>query len=69
MLQLWSERASVLFLPCSDSYHYFCSVEQDDSKKNENDQEHVLFLLDISASMNHDEKGVYQAPKSEDHAG
>jgi hypothetical protein len=27
----------------------------------------VLVYLDISASMNHDERGMYQAPKSKDH--
>src|SRR5690349_3456040 len=31
--------------------------------------EHVIFCLDISASMNHDEKRIYCAPKSPDHAG
>lgn len=70
MIQLWSPTASLLLLPCEDKYHFFCAVEEDENKKPVYEQdEHLLFLLDISASMNHDEKGVYQAPKSPDHAG
>lgn len=70
MIQLWSDRASLLFLPCSDAYHFFCAVDEEE-KKDEGDghKDHLFFLLDISASMNHDEKGTYQAPKSPDHAG
>ncbi|KAH3765923.1 elongation factor 1-alpha [Pelomyxa schiedti] len=30
-------------------------------------EEHVLFYLDVSASMNHDANGIYQAPGSPDH--
>ncbi len=30
-------------------------------------EENVLILLDVSSSMNHDDKGIYQAPDSPDH--
>jgi hypothetical protein len=46
-------------------------MEEEEEKAEEDDKasDHLLFLLDISASMNHDEKGTYQAPKSPDHPG
>ncbi|KAL6057492.1 Eukaryotic peptide chain release factor GTP-binding subunit [Balamuthia mandrillaris] len=37
------------------------------SNTEEGGSSHVIFCLDISASMNHDEKGIYLPPKSNDH--
>lgn len=35
---------------------------------NDNDDQSLLILLDVSSSMNHDERGMYQPPESPDHA-
>lgn len=38
-----------------------------DEESDERVGEHVIFCLDISASMNHDAAGVHQRPKAPDH--
>lgn len=65
---LWGEDAQILILPLEEKFHFFYISnlkEDDDSVKKKG--EHVLFCLDISASMNHDEKRRYCPPKSPDH--
>jgi len=63
--------------------HVFCSIDPNSGEQEQapgqagvgggahgaaaKTDEHVLFYLDISASMNHDDKGVYVAPGSPDH--
>lgn len=67
---LWNADAQILFVPLNDKLHFYCSMELGEGISAaiaEKTGEHVLFYLDISASMNHDEKRVYCAPKSRDH--
>jgi len=72
IVQLWGEEGSVLLFPALRKYFFFCVLEQEEKPENAVIQanqrgEHLLFLLDISSSMNHDEQGNYQAPGSRDH--
>jgi hypothetical protein len=64
---LWGKDAQLLVLPLGDKLHYYCYVDMKDDEDSNKKGEHVIFCLDISASMNHDEKGMYCPPKSPDH--
>eukprot|EP01119_Soliformovum_irregulare_P021104 TRINITY_DN6967_c0_g1_i1.p1 TRINITY_DN6967_c0_g1~~TRINITY_DN6967_c0_g1_i1.p1 ORF type:complete len:1824 (-),score=734.75 TRINITY_DN6967_c0_g1_i1:21-5492(-) len=67
-LHLWSDDAQILIIPNQNRLNYFCMVDlNEDEAAIERKGEHLFFFLDISASMNHDAKGSYQAPKSKDH--
>jgi hypothetical protein len=57
--------ASVMLLPLGATTHVYSELFTGDESEGD---ECVIFALDISASMNHDEKGTYLAPKSADHA-
>lgn len=68
MYHIYNEQAQLLILPIESNYQYFCIIDkQEDEVSIEKKGEQLLFFLDISASMNHDEKGMYCAPKSPDH--
>ena len=63
-----------MMLPLDGKVHLYANSEiTDDDDAGSHDGavqgegEHTIFCLDISASMNHDEKGTYVAPKSKDH--
>jgi hypothetical protein len=69
MYQFWGDNAQLIVLPIDSNYQYFCIIDnKEDESSIAKKGEHVFFFLDISASMNHDEKGIYCAPKSPDHA-
>jgi hypothetical protein len=67
MHHLWNDTAQLLVLPVNNKYHFFCSVESSPTEATLEKGEHLVFCLDVSASMNHDAKGAYSAPKSLDH--
>jgi hypothetical protein len=57
MYHFYSETAQLLVLPIDAAYQYFCIVDnKEDESSIEKKGEHLFFFLDISASMNHDEK-------------
>eukprot|EP01125_Pyxidicula_operculata_P007847 TRINITY_DN2653_c0_g9_i1.p1 TRINITY_DN2653_c0_g9~~TRINITY_DN2653_c0_g9_i1.p1 ORF type:complete len:1829 (+),score=506.01 TRINITY_DN2653_c0_g9_i1:339-5489(+) len=68
-IHLWNNDSQLLVLPMKDKLNFFCVSEPNDTQNsNEVEKgEHMIFCLDISSSMNHDEKGIYCAPKSPDH--
>ena len=64
-----SADAKVLVIPCNKKFNFFASVElnEEQNEIEADKSQFVFFCLDISASMNHNEKGEYCAPKSRDH--
>eukprot|EP01114_Cavostelium_apophysatum_P012208 TRINITY_DN270_c0_g1_i4.p1 TRINITY_DN270_c0_g1~~TRINITY_DN270_c0_g1_i4.p1 ORF type:complete len:1841 (+),score=636.84 TRINITY_DN270_c0_g1_i4:878-6400(+) len=65
---LWGKDAQLLILPLDRQIHYFCYYDmKEDEASIMKKGEHLIYCLDISASMNHDSKGVYVAPGSDDH--
>eukprot|EP01105_Mastigella_eilhardi_P015820 TRINITY_DN3621_c0_g1_i2.p1 TRINITY_DN3621_c0_g1~~TRINITY_DN3621_c0_g1_i2.p1 ORF type:complete len:1898 (+),score=453.80 TRINITY_DN3621_c0_g1_i2:680-5695(+) len=71
MHHLWGDGVQLLVLPVDHQHNFFCIVENDAKDEGDSEKvqagEHVAIYLDVSASMNHDEKGLYCAPNSEDH--
>ena len=60
MVQLWGDQSQLLVLPIDSKLYYYCTVDtKEDENSIEKKGEHLLFFLDISASMNHDEKVIF----------
>lgn len=64
---LWNDTSQLLVLPVLNKAHFFCSVETQATEATLTKGGHLIFCLDVSASMNHDAKRSYCTPKSPDH--
>lgn len=70
LFHLADDRASILLLPLDNNeVHLYAELETEapGGANQGEDAEAVLFVVDVSASMNHDERGSYLAPNSLDH--
>eukprot|EP00727_Mastigamoeba_balamuthi_P010129 m51a1_g5739 putative elongation factor 1-alpha 1 (1748) ;mRNA; r:1147184-1156452 len=77
----WAADAQLLALEANGAHHFYLVAEPrggaDDAGQQQQQQQqqdassaaqgHVMLYLDVSASMNHNEAGIYEAPDSHDH--